>query len=48
LSIGLLIVQVVNAQPDRWQQAVDYKMDVDFNIKTHQLTGKQKIKILQQ
>ncbi len=44
LSIGLLIVQVVNAQPDRWQQAVDYKMDVDFNIKTHQLTGKQKLK----
>ncbi len=24
-----------------WQQAVDYKIDVDFNVKTHQFTGSQ-------
>jgi hypothetical protein len=29
------------AQPERWQQAVQYKMDIDFNIKQHQFTGKQ-------
>lgn len=26
-----------------WQQKVDYKMDVDFDDKTHRFTGKQKI-----
>lgn len=31
------------AQPERWQQAVDYKMDVDFNIKKHELQGSQKL-----
>lgn len=34
---------VLCAQPDRWQQRVDYKMDVDFNIKKHQLHGVQKL-----
>lgn len=29
------------AQPDRWQQAVKYEMNIDFNIKKHQYTGKQ-------
>jgi hypothetical protein len=29
------------AQPERWQQAVKYKMDVDFNIKKHQAQGTQ-------
>ena len=31
------------SQPDRWQQAVKYTMDVDFNIKKHQFTGTQKL-----
>lgn len=30
-----------NAQPERWQQAVKYKMDIDFNIKKHQAKGNQ-------
>lgn len=36
-------VNHIQAQPDRWQQAVDYKMDIDFNIKKNQLNGKQKL-----
>lgn len=31
------------AQPDRWQQAIDYQMEVDFDVKKHQYTGTQKI-----
>ncbi len=31
------------AQPERWQQAVKYKMDIDFNIKKHQFKGTQKL-----
>ena len=33
---------VLFAQPDRWQQAIDYKMEIDFDVKTHQFTGTQK------
>lgn len=29
------------AQPDRWQQRVKYSMDVDVNVSTNRLTGKQ-------
>ncbi|MBK8043114.1 MAG: M1 family metallopeptidase [Haliscomenobacter sp.] len=29
------------AQPDRWQQRVQYKMDVDFDATTHQYQGNQ-------
>ncbi|HFC00357.1 MAG TPA: M1 family peptidase, partial [Phaeodactylibacter sp.] len=29
------------AQADRWQQAVDYKMDIDFDAKKHQFKGVQ-------
>ncbi len=29
------------AQPERWQQAVKYTMDIDFDIKKHQAKGKQ-------
>lgn len=34
----------LNAQPDRWQQRVKYKMDIDLNVETHQFTGKQSLK----
>jgi len=37
----LLISVMGNAQPERWQQAVKYTMDIDFNIKKHQIKGKQ-------
>ena len=31
------------AQPDRWQQRVNYKMDIDMDVKTNQFTGKQQL-----
>ena len=31
------------AQPDRWQQAAKYDMEIDFNVKKSQFTGKQKL-----
>ena len=31
------------AQPDRWQQSVDYKMDVKMDVKTHRFTGSQEL-----
>lgn len=41
LLLGLINCIGLNAQPDRWQQAANYKMDIDFNIKKHQLSGQQ-------
>ena len=32
------------AQPGRWQQRVDYKMDIIMNVQNHQFNGKQSIK----
>lgn len=29
------------AQADRWQQAISYRMDIDFDVKRHQFTGEQ-------
>ena len=37
----LLLSNFIFAQPDRWQQGIDYKMDIDFNVKKHQFKGKQ-------
>ncbi len=31
------------AQPDRWQQAAKYEMEIDFDVKKHQFKGKQTI-----
>ncbi len=46
-QISLLIIYIctnsLQAQPERWQQAVNYKMEVDFNIKKHELQGKQQL-----
>ncbi len=39
-STGVLLI----AQPDRWQQEVDYQMDIDFDVTTHQFTGNQKLR----
>ena len=39
LTFGLL-----NAQPaERWQQKVAYTMDIDFDVKSHQFSGTQRI-----
>jgi hypothetical protein len=47
-KIGILVICVsgfsaVLAQPDRWQQKVKYVMDVDMNVQTNRLNGKQKL-----
>jgi hypothetical protein len=47
LSIILTFILFANyssiAQPDRWQQEVDYKMEIDFNVENHQYSGKQNL-----
>lgn len=32
------------AQPDRWQQRAEYKIDIDFDVNKHQFSGKQRLK----
>ena len=39
----LFLSQLIFAQPERWQQAANYKMDIDFDVKKHQFKGKQTI-----
>ena len=41
--IVLTISLQANAQPDRWQQAVDYTMVIDMDVKKHQYKGTQKL-----
>lgn len=43
LMTGFCLQLTVSAQPDRWQQAVKYKMTVDVNVQTNRFTGKQKL-----
>ena len=33
----------ISAQADRWQQRIECKMDIDFDVKKHQFTGKQQL-----
>lgn len=40
----ILTIQFVEAQPERWQQRVQYKMDIDFDVIKHQFNGNQIIK----
>lgn len=47
LSLPVLFIflcTVLFAQPDRWQQRAEYKMDVEINDENHQMTGKQQLK----
>lgn len=37
------ILQLSFAQPERWQQACEYTMDIDFDVQTHRFKGKQKL-----
>lgn len=37
------ILTTATAQPDRWQQRVSYKMDIDFDVTKHQYQGKQNL-----
>ena len=44
LLVSLLIPGIhLFAQPDRWQQKVNYTMDVNMNVQTNRLAGKQKL-----
>lgn len=43
LGVLLTFSILAQAQPDRWQQHVDYQMVIDFNVKNHQFTGNQKL-----
>lgn len=43
LTIFFLVLgpMAIFAQPDRWQQAATYVMDIDFDVATHRYHGKQ-------
>src|SRR6476659_6349258 len=43
LLASFLLQLNINAQPDRWQQHIKYTMDVDLDVVTNKLTGKQTI-----
>lgn len=43
ISIHLLYGQEIFAQSQRWQQSVNYQMDIVMDVKTNQYTGKQTI-----
>jgi hypothetical protein len=36
-----IIVFNLSSQTDRWQQKVDYRMNIHFDVETHQFSGKQ-------
>ena len=38
-----LTISETHAQPDRWQQKVRYRMDVDMDVKANRFTGKQSL-----
>ncbi|MFT4741558.1 MAG: hypothetical protein ACI9L9_002352 [Marivirga sp.] len=41
---AVLMVSSSFAQADRWQQAIEYEMEIDMNVESNQFTGKQKVK----
>ncbi len=44
LTYLLLPASLLFAQPDRWQQSAEYKMNIDFNVDNHQFTGTQSLR----
>ncbi len=44
LTVCVLIASTTFAQQERWQQAIQYEMEIDMNVETNQFTGVQKIK----
>ncbi|MEQ9231151.1 MAG: M1 family metallopeptidase [Cyclobacteriaceae bacterium] len=40
-SLLLASLTLASAQSNYWQQAVDYKMDINFDVETHRFTGDQ-------
>jgi hypothetical protein len=43
IFFSLLISSFSLAQSNRWQQRVEYTMDIDMDVSTHQFTGKQRL-----
>ena len=43
VAFFLFAATMMAQSADRWQQRAEYVMDIDFDIKTHQFKGKQKI-----
>lgn len=44
LAIGLVFLSgVLQAQPGRWQQRVKYSMDIDVDVKSNRMNGKQRL-----
>lgn len=46
LSLLLVFTSMthLHGQPDRWQQRVEYQMDIDMDVAKHQFKGKQRLK----
>ncbi len=45
LVLSLVIIgYTALAQPDRWQQRVEYQMEIDMDVETNQFTGVQQLK----
>ena len=44
LVLLLLSITTTHAQPDRWQQAVNYEMEIDMDVRTNQYTGRQTLR----
>jgi hypothetical protein len=43
LILNFAFLIVISAQPERWQQHVNYKMNVDVNVTTNIISGTQKL-----
>jgi len=43
ITILLFSQTFLSAQPERWQQAINYEMGIDFDTKKHQYEGTQKV-----
>ena len=45
IFISFLVCSVImlQAQPDRWQQKVKYKMDINMDVQTNRFTGRQSL-----
>jgi len=43
ITLLFFLQSYMTAQPERWQQAINYEMFIDFDTKNHQFTGTQKV-----
>lgn len=43
ILVSLFTIHNLFAQADRWQQSIEYKMDIDFEVSSHTFEGEQEI-----